>query len=480
MVVIDGPFIQPPAQSSLWVQLQLQQRLPGSEIKEPWEISENMEKTSASATYNDLVNTLNERLAEQKHRHLWLFLYSSRHAHLQLHQPHRPEDIDLHERNQLIDDTVCLLENFAPQEFMLGSSSQDRLTAAFNKFCFGIIYAIHRRHCSDGFIDVRFEETLTKYDAFIDSLTPREIVVASKLHNLSYKYGFLITELWLPLIRSTELMDIFTTQYPKIRDSFSIPSFVFTKKGNHPKGIQISTKKYPAKIYDTWDLLLFIKENDNLSKIKSKVHISWNIEGQQIVGDYYDHEIALYVDRNECTVSHVVSTLRLQIDHLNDYINGFITVPTPEEPANLERSTAIAQKEMRNKLSTTIDRIRLSEGMISKRWSIDKSNIRRSVGLYLWDKINAVKTPRGSRKYLITELINELKSKTPEVLDLYLGKFNKYDPPKNIVKFGDLAKPLETVIREMEADYDLTAYCIKNFEYLTPHDVKSGGKKNRT
>lgn len=133
----------------------------------------------------------------------------------------------------------------------------------------------------------------------------------------------------------------------------------------------------------------------------------------------------------------------------------------------------MTQKEMRNKLSATVDRIMLSEGMISKRWNIDKSNVRRSVGLYLWDKINTTRTPGGSRKYFITEVINELKAKTPKFLDLYLGKFNKYNSPEHITKFGDSVESLETVIREMEADYDLTAHCIKNFEYLTPYDAKA-------
>jgi hypothetical protein len=301
------------------------------------------------------------------------------------------------------------------------------------------------------------------------------MAVVSQLHELTYKYGFLITELWLPLISSAELMESFITKNLKIRDLDPIPSLVFTKKGNHPQGIQISTKEYPAEIDEPWDLTVFINENDKLSNIKEKVSGSWPNSGNQVIGNSNNYKIALYVDREKCKISNALSTLRFQIDHLDDYTNGLMIIPDSEKLASLEKKKAKAQKEMRRRLSSTIDRIRLSEGLISKRWSVDKSNVRRSIGLYLWDQMNIVKPSRRSRKNLITNLIDKIKYEKPEVLDLYLEKFNKYDSPEQTTKFGDSAKSLETVIREMEADCDLTAHCIKNFECLTPYDVKIGG-----
>lgn len=431
-----------------------------------------MEKTSSSVTYTHLLNKLDESLVEQKHRHLWLFLYSSRHTHLQLFEPHASKGLGLQESNQLIDDAVDLLEQYAPSKPWPFFPPRDILAAQLNQFCFGITYAFHRKHLADGFIDIRFEDQLPSYNAFIDRLNPDEIAVVSRLHDLTYKYGFLITELWYALIESKNLIDTFITENLKAENVGKISSFIFAKKGNHPNGIQISTKKYPATINESWDLAIFIKENENLSKIKEKVSNSWPGSENQIIGDPNNYVIALYVDRGKCKISNALTTLRLQINLLNDYVDGPVIIPHSEELANLEKNKAKSQKEMRKKLASTIDCIRLSEGLISKRWSVDKSNVRRSIGLYLWDKMNIVDYPRESRKQHITDLINKLKTEKPEILGLYLGKFNEYNTTEKTTKYGDSAKSLETVIREMEADYDLTARCIQKFEYLAPNDVK--------
>jgi hypothetical protein len=441
-------------------------------------IWKNMEKTASSTSYNQLLGTLDERLAEQQHRHLWLFLYATRHAQPHLHRSNNRKEIDLEESNRLIDETFDLLENFAIEEHDLGIFDENRLTEALHEFCFDIAYALHRKIESDSFIDVRFEPKLDRYLDFFDSLTPKEMAVIARLHELTYKYGFPITELWLPLVNSKDLLEIFTTDYPKSKKQvFSFPSFVFTKKGNHPKGIQISTRHFSHEIDETWDLAIFVGENDKLSHIKPVVGQAWNSEGKQTVGNPKSHDIALYIDRKICTISHALSTLRLQIECLSDHNDGLIFSPT----LTFSKYDFRAKKYMHKKLSGKIDQIRLSEGIISKRWDIDKSNARRSIGLYLWDKINIGKDPEPvvSGKSLIMELISELKLKRPDILNIYLGIFNEYNSPKGTTKFGDLAESRETVIREMEADLHLTEYCIKNFEYLTPSDAKNNGKQNR-
>lgn len=435
-----------------------------------------MEKTSPSMSYSDLRNTLDERLAEQRHRHLWLFLYSNRHAHLELRQLHGPKDLDGQEPDQLIDDTFLLLEKFSPSESWQLLPNSEELAAELYEFCFGITYAFHKRHLADGFIDIRFEEQLAFYDAFIDKLSHDEIAVVSRLHNLTYKYGFLITELWLSLISSEELMEAFIIKNLEIKDLNPIPYFIFNKKGDHPQGIQISTKKYQTEINEPWNMAVFINENDNLSKIKEEISNSWSLPGNQMIGDFNEYKIALYLDRGKCKISNALSALRLQIDQINEYTNGLMVFPESEELTSLERNKAKAKKEMRRRLSSTIDRLRLSEGLISKRWSVEKSNVRRSIGLYLWDQMNIIAPLQRSRKNIITDLIDKIKFEKPEILDLYLGNFNKYNSPEQTTKFGDSVGSLETVMREMEADYDLTAYCIRNFEYLTPHDVKKINK----
>jgi hypothetical protein len=441
-------------------------------------ICKNMKRTSSSDSYNELLSTLNEHLAEQHHRHLWLFLYASRHAQPHLHRSNNLKKIDLVESNRLIDHTFDLLEKFVAEEHDLRVFDEDRLRAALHEFCFGIAYAFHRKIGSDGFIDHRFESQFDRYIGFFDSLTSKERRVVVKLHELTHRYGFPITELWMPLADPIELLKLFTEKHPKIEErEFPFPSFIFTKKGNRPKGVQISTTYSRPKIDKTWDLAIFVNKNDQVSHIKRIVEQVWNREGKQNVGDSESHVIALYVDRTTCSISHALLILRLQIDHLSDYTNGVIFTPT----LAFGEYDFWAKKEMHKKLSSSVDRIRLSEGAVSRRWDLGKSNVRRSIGLYLWDKmyIGDDSKPSITKRALIVGLIDELKSKSPKLLDFYHGKFNTKNFGTGTTKIGDTAEALETVIREMEADLNLTEYCIKNFEYLTPSDAKNDGKQNR-
>ena len=438
-----------------------------------------MEKTSPSIPYTKLLKRLDECLTEQKHRHFWLFLYSNRHARLQLHKPNGNDDIDLHESEKLIHDALDLLAKFAPIELIQILPDEEKLEALLNEFCFCITYAVHIKHVTDGFTDIQFKDLLPTYDAFLDTLTEDEKAVSYKIHELTYKYGFLITELWSPSIDSTELMETFIKNHQMTEKIYSIPSFVFTKRSNHPKGIQISTNEYKAKIQDPWDLVIYINENETLSRVKEEVCALWLKPNEQVIGNYDDFEIALYIDRGICKISNALSTLRLQINHLYEYKNGPLAILPEKEFFYLEIKNPRAGKKIRRRLAATIDSIRLSEGLISKRWTVCKSDVRRSVGLYLWDRVNMLNTPHKSRKTHIIELIHKIKSEDPEILDLYLGKYNEYNSDEKTTKIGDLAGYQETVIREMDADYDLTDYCIKNFDYFTPSDVKSGRKHNQ-
>lgn len=216
-------------------------------------ICKKMEKTASSKSYDQLLSSLNESLAEQEHRHLWLFLYASRHAQPHLHRSNDRKEVDLEESNRLIDDTFDLLERFVTEQHDLSNLDEERLTAALHEFCFGIAYALHRIIGRDGFIDPRFEPQLNRYLGFFDSLTSKEMRVVEKLHKLTHRYGFPITELWMPLADPMELLRFFTEQYPKAEArKLPFPSLIFTKKGNHPKGVQISTTYSSPEIDETW------------------------------------------------------------------------------------------------------------------------------------------------------------------------------------------------------------------------------------
>jgi len=440
-----------------------------------------MERTSTSMTYSQLGEKYQETIAEQEHRHMWLFLYSGRHAHLQLLRPDAPKGLSMLESDQLIDDTAELLQQFVPPKPWQIIPPGRQLVEELHHFCFAITYTFHRKHFADGFIDPRFEDLRPTYELFIDNLNPDKKAVVSQLHELTYKYGFVITELWDGLIDSQKLIDAFTKKRRKSEKIDKIPTFIFTKKESRPNGIQISTKKYQQKPTKPWDLAIFFNEGEKFSKIKEEIVNTWRKPTQKIIGNPENYQIALYVDRNKCKIRQLTDTLRLQVDQLDDYKNGLILIPTSVDDIVSDKdkikSKIKEEKKMRKDLSSFIDRIRLSESLIFKHWSIERSNVRRSIGLYLWDHMNIIKPSLTNRKRLIKGLIEKIRSETPDALDFYLEKFNKHDSARKTTKFGDSELALETVVREMEADYYLTNICIENCEYLIPHDVKVGGNK---
>jgi len=105
-----------------------------------------------------------------------------------------------------------------------------QLVEELHHFCFAITYTFHRKHFADGFIDPRFEDLRPTYELFIDNLNPDKKAVVSQLHELTYKYGFVITELWDGLIDSQKLIDAFTKKRRKSEKIDKIPTFIFTKK----------------------------------------------------------------------------------------------------------------------------------------------------------------------------------------------------------------------------------------------------------
>lgn len=437
-----------------------------------------MEKSSKSIDYQESHASLKQLLKERKYRDLWRFAYASRNAHIQLQQVANHKEYDL-----IIDEVISLEEKHEHLFDSYNSFDMSDGIKATLKFNFGLVYAFHKKNYSDGFIDIRIDNQLSIFNKIIESLDSKQIDIIRRLHELTYQYGFLITELWLDLESSERYIHTFTELNQDISSkALYFPNFTFIKKGIFLEGIQISISSFNSEINDDWDLAIFYTKGDIISHIKSKIDNVWCLKEQQIIGDKTNHLIGLYIDRDACKKSHVLSVLELQISQLDSYYNNPIAILNSEENLALgpeQRSSR--RKSLSSQYSSTIDALRLSEGLISKRWNIDKNNTRRAIGLYLWDKINAFtpKYTKGNKK-LINEVIDRLKANAPHTLELYLSNYNKYIPPEKNQKFGDLAESHQTVVREMEADYDLAAHCIEKSEFITPYQYKKSRKKKST
>ena len=434
-----------------------------------------MKNYSKSKSYDELIDEWNELQLETKWRHIWLFLYSSRHAKLQQSQPQVSKKHD-----QLDAGLFKLLKKFDPEGVRSTANNEHDLKKIYHAFSLLIIYAFHRKAIQDGFIDYRYEDLLSDYFSFMEKLTPKEMLTIESLHELSYRYGFIVTHLWDDLMES----DILTNQMLNLYETGKRPSslrkniFIFTKE-YHPKGVQISIPGFTSNINEEWDLIIYFNRQDTISSIKNQIENIWEMEGIKTIGDKNNYHIALHIKRNLCTVRRSLDILAAQIKHLDAYNLSLSNMSSPEKyTREMLDENPLLIKESKKNLENLIKNIRLSEGITHKHWGLDKNNIRRAISLSLWDHQNMYideQSDNQSRRYWIKEIIENLRKKYPKALDLYLGIFNEPNSPNKSTIFGDSAAALDTVIREMEADYVLTARCIEACEYISPYEAKKSG-----
>lgn len=433
---------------------------------------EKMENLYNSIGYYEKQNEFEELLGEQKYRHFWQFLYSSRHAQQKFFQSHEFE-----EYKRLTHGALDLLKKFHPKALKSAHSDVESLAELLERFCLGVTYAFHRNNVEDGFNDIRIEPTVPQYSAFMDSLSQKEMDIVKRLHELTHEYGFPIMQLWLQQHISEDLMNEFISSSEDGHNALLPYFFIFVKKSSHPKGIQISISGYKHDIDDSWDLKIFFCENDKISHIKKSVDEAWDKDGIQTIGGKDNHFFALYIDRNSCSKNNALSFLDLQNRHLSNYFHSPLISPSPSTP-NTNMPKRIGKSDINNatkELERQIQSLRKSEDITYRRWNRIKNNIRRSIGLFLWDQNH--EESEKSRKSQIRDIIDHLKSNSPQVLELYLSNYNTPISPKSDITYGDQANAQDTVIRLMEDDYYLTDYCINQSDYFSPEDVKNANKR---
>ena len=415
-----------------------------------------------STTYMTNIDQLKSLIKESSYRNIWLFSYSSRHEQLRLMEPEKMKESDF-----IIDEITLLMENYNHMVNLSG----DSLQSYFIDFCHGLAYAYHKTTPLVDFVDFFLENRYMGFGDIIACLTPEELKVVHRLHELSYEYGFLITELWLQLPDPKEYADLFTRAYPNEADQNFVYPKTFIKKDSFSKGLEALLYPHSAEPKKHWDLVVFLREDqiDQIDQcISSEMKDAWGIEGRQILGDKNNYKIALYIDRKLTIPSTAIFALKLQVDLLkaDSRHQAF------RDPKNIEGGGKVLKKYEREKLSTALKHLKLTEGLNYKRWPTNTDNIRRAIGLYIWDQFNLINVDGASRKAIINDYINHLKAETPEVLELYFSKFNEPTSPGSTTTLGDSNKHFQTVVREMEADCDLAAHCIKEAEYFIPYDLK--------
>lgn len=423
-------------------------------------------------SYRESAEELEQLQNESKYRELWMYSYTNRHVRMNSYF-----QIPLDETEAALDQAEEMLKKYNTDIVAPENGNHSTFIRQFNEFLFSLIYAHHRKNYNDGFIDIRFQDQFQYYDKLLNKLTNHEARTIKHLHKLSHQFGYLVSELLLPQ-DSKHLKNCFIEEFPQDPHKLSPPPiYSFPKKSDHPKGIQIILSPYQAKILKNWDLVIFYRKGDTIFDIQNKLNSSWDLKGKQIIGVNNLYEIALYIERKECTKKRVISALNTQIFWRGIEKNGrMVSLPTNGDISDLEQHLPKESSQLKNNIRAMVGTLSFSEKLEEKRWPYNKNNTRRAIGLYLWDEVNTLNSGVESVKSLVQETIEQIRSDKPEILSLYNGKFNKPVPSEPHLIFGDKPDHYNTVVREMEADYAMTDYCIKIADYVSPSKAKKERK----
>jgi len=341
----------------------------------------------------------------------------------------------------------------------VANAEESRLVVEFFN---SLVYGYHRKTFSDGFIDLKYEALVIKHGNPIEKLTQDEINTVKIMHGLTIKYGYLILKLYTVPDYST-FGGAFINSPLKVLDPPSTSYYYpYPEKDNNLKSVQISIPPNEVHIKSNWDLAIFCCPGDKLYHIREQLKGVWGLEGKQLVGDRSKYRIALYIDRNHCKRTHVLNTLELQMGWLDFETAGSIAV----FPHNADSPSFIEEyANPKNFLPNAIDAFRLSEGLVEKSWAMDQNNCRRAIGIYHWDIINSTNSHSTSKQSLLKRTIKHLRTHNSEILEHFHSNYNAS-------ALRDTMKVQNTVIREMELDYNLTNLCIDKARYFSPPDIK--------
>ena len=116
------------------------------------------------------------------------------------------------------------------------------------------------------------------------------------------------------------------------------------------------------------------------------------------------------------------------------------------------------KREIKSILSFT-EQIRISGKQANKNWSDEKGNIRRAVGLLIWDEM---KRNDSSAREEIEKLFD---IKPRELFEMYYSRYN-------MDAFSGTVETKDKVIRELYSDIKLTELCIRDAEFYSPYDIR--------
>lgn len=415
-----------------------------------------MIKALVSDSYEKLNRDLLKVSIELEDKLFWEFEYSSRHL-----RAHRLSEID-----QLLDPLEQILEDLE-----IYIDPEKDIQTQFLIYVYKLVYFWHRTSIKDGFFDIRFEDSLPASAEIISSLTREGLAIIKKLHELSLDYGFFALEL---CGEPTDMRQVIIALTENESSSVRMPQplFIFPKKEDTIAGVEIFTTELKPVTSQDWGIAIYANIEDKLDFINKKIDELWDQEGKNSIGKESTYQIAFFIDQKTCkSKSHTKDVIKLQIENFSQYLSGEMIANLCSPISERLEITKEVKKE-RRLLASKINIMRATGDLINKSWDRKTGNMRRAIGLLLWD-VDSYRNniERGTKKRLIDTLIDELPDKT---FDLYHKLYNKHCDSEQNLQFKDQQKTREVIERELYRDIELAKHCISDRKvHLSAHIRKN-------
>lgn len=414
----------------------------------------------------------------------WLFQYSERHLRIRKEQNEEFGD----KVNAALNWLLNCHEKMSKEELYFDD------LALFER---ALISRVHKKLGCQEDQDIHNIIAQHKHIVFIEalyvseSIPEGELVELQMIHSIANRYGFLFSSLTREM-DDLESWSVFIADKDEgVCKLKKLQDYVFQKKGACPKGFEIipyGTNESPGKDYN---LLIYLNVKKPFSAYKSEITSLWksyekdldlylephkkalgkHFKGKrkklvssfdpgetQVIRSSEQYDVALYIDKRQCSsLDYVLEISRLQRFWTRMYVGL-------EEKINLDlKIEQLSAKEIKEHLLNTRkwkQAVSYSEGLIEKQKNLDIDNIRRTIGLFVWDYSRYGETKNS----VIEELIHSLTESHPEILDVYKSGY---------ASLGGSYEDFNVVRLEMHKDVKVADKCIEMTEFLSHEDVKT-------
>lgn len=308
-----------------------------------------------------------------------------------------------------------------------------------------LVYDYHKLTQADGYIDFAYEVMSQSYGHPFRLLHTKDLVRVRCLHQLTTQFGFLITSLYLPFDPDISWQAFVERSMSAIAAIRQSNLFLYPRVDDGSDVIQIKVDPYEPEIKDCWDLIVYVKVSDTMSKIQRAIKSCWEEEGKPEVGSKGECELTFYIDRRRCEKYHVCEVIKYQkhwrdrdiwqssvslspvilknVEPIDDERKWLDSLASSSNPNYAPESEAKLLKQLKgfneqidayNKKNKRFNAayaklIKYSEGLLEKRRDVKTDNLRRAVGLrmFITHKVTKNKESRSLRSIAV-ELFNLL------------------------------------------------------------------------